>query len=247
MSGGTIPDRGLFAVVLAGEGTRVGELDEEMVHETRLGDVITLGASSWRVDNIGSDRVIVRPAPTELGKVPFWHGDRPGRPAELGRALGAFLRELAAKPRGEAQRWLEDHHGLERATATILLDHVQAQLDATGVLPTDRAITIERFRDELGDWRVCLLSPFGSRVHAPWAMAMSARLGERAGFEIQPLYNDNGIVLRFSSSDEPPDRDLLLPRADDLEGLVMAELSGSGLFASHFRENAARSLLLPRS
>lgn len=246
MSGGTIPDRGQYMVTLGAEGSRLGELDEEMVHETRVGQIITLGASSWRVEQISRDRVEVSPAPGQVGKLPFWHGDGPGRPIELGRALGAFLGRLDELDRLEAEQWLTQDYSLDRLAAKNLLDYVTEQKQVTGTLPTDRAITIERFRDELGDDRVCILSPFGARVHAPWALALEARLGTAAGFEIQTLWNDDGIVLRFVGEGEVPGVEVLVPEPEEVEDLVIEQLGGSSLFASQFRENAARALLLPR-
>jgi ATP-dependent Lhr-like helicase len=255
VSGGTIPDRGQYAVHLGPAGPRIGELDEEMVHETRAGETLTLGASSWRVAEITRDRVIVTPAPGEIGKLPFWRGEGPGRPVELGRALGAFVRELgercgsAAEPdatRDEAEAWLQQGFGLDAWAARNLVDYVASQRRATGTLPTDRAITVERFRDELGDWRVCILSPFGARVHAPWALAIEAGLAAETGCELQTLWSDDGVVLRFADADELPDLDAVLLDPDEVEDRVVEQLGHSALFAGQFRENAARALLLPR-
>jgi ATP-dependent Lhr-like helicase len=258
ISGGTIPDRGTYGVYLGENGPRVGELDEEMVHETTPGQTFTLGATTWRVEQITRDRVLVSPAPGEPGKLPFWRGDGPGRPIELGRAMGAFVREIAGlAPAGPAASAVQDAHAqalahlqaryrLDPLAARNLLAYLDEQYAATGTLPTDRSITIERFRDELGDWRVCILSPFGARVHAPWALALEARLGQAAGFEVQTLWSDDGIVLRLASADELPDADALVPDPDEVEDLVVAQLGHSALFASQFRENAARALLMPR-
>jgi ATP-dependent Lhr-like helicase len=246
LNAGTIPDRGNYAVVLGPEGPRLGELDEEMVFETRTGENILLGASTWRVEEVTRDRVIVSPAPGEPGKLPFWHGDGPGRPIELGRALGAFVRELGALGREDALEWLRANTPLDPFAAGNLLDYVVAQREHTGTLPTDRAITVERFRDELGDWRVCILTPFGARVHAPWAMALQQTLSVGSGFEVQAMYTDDGIVLRFADTDDLPDLSALLPDPDEVEELVTDQLGHSALFAGLFRENAARSLLLPR-
>lgn len=246
VSGGTIPDRGMYAVTLGPDGPRLGELDEEMVHETRAGQTITLGASTWRIERITRDRVHVSPAPGELGKLPFWHGEGPGRPIELGRALGRFLRTVEHMDRDEAERWLGEEYHLDHLAAENLLRYVAEQREATGTLPTDRAVTIERFRDELGDWRVCILSPFGGRVHAPWALALEARLGAVAGFEVQTLWSDDGIVLRFVGEGELPSQEVLVPEPEEIEDLVVEQLGHSALFAAQFRENAARSLLLPR-
>ncbi len=246
LSGGTIPDRGLFGVHVGPDGPRIGELDEEMVYETRPGQTITLGASTWRVVEITRDRVVVAPAPGEIGRLPFWRGDGPGRPHELGRALGAFLRELGDREPDTVEAWLRAEWGLDPFAARNLSDYVAEQREATGVLPTDRALTIERFRDELGDWRVCILSPWGVRIHAPWALALEARLSEDAGYAVQTIYNDDGIALRFADTDQPPDLALLLPEPEELEERILAQLGHSALFAAQFRENAARALLLPR-
>jgi ATP-dependent Lhr-like helicase len=258
VSGGTIPDRGLYGVHLGARGPRVGELDEEMVNETRPGEVITLGASSWRVEEITRDRVVVSPAPGEVGKLPFWRGDGPGRPIELGRAIGAFVRELggrcgvdaaddaAARGREQAERWLGAHYHLDPWAARHLVVHVLAQREATGCLPTDRAITVERFRDELGDWRICILTPLGARIHAPWALAIEALLSDPAGYEIQTLWSDDVLVLRCADAERAPDLAALLPDPDDVEERIVAQLERSSLFAAQFRENAARALLLPR-
>ncbi len=246
VNGGTIPDRGMYAVYLGEDGPRLGELDEEMVNETVAGQIFTLGASSWRVERVTRDRVIVSHAPGESGKLPFWRGDGPGRPIELGRALGSFVREIDALPREQAMSRLVDDYGLDELAAVNLLDYVGEQRAATGTLPTDRALTIERFRDEMGDWRVCILTPFGARVHAPWAIALEARLGAATGFEIQTMWSDDGIVLRFADTDELPDADMLIPDPDEIEDLLVEQLGATALFAAQFRENAARSLLLPR-
>ncbi|MEO3756546.1 DEAD/DEAH box helicase [Streptomyces sp. B6B3] len=293
-SGGTIPDRGLFGVFLAGAdpkkgGGRVGELDEEMVYESRVGDVFTLGTTSWRIEDITRDRVVVSPAPGVPGRLPFWKGDQLGRPLELGRALGAFLRETS-RLAPEAAR--------ERLTAAGLdawaVDNVQAYLDeqreACGHVPDDRTIVVERFRDELGDWRVVIHSPFGAQVHAPWALALGARLTERFGLDAQVLHADDGIVLRlpdadvfaeewaawdaessggdaggpaggdggaavarsrpldgvFDESPPPVGAAEVLIDQGEVEQLVTDQVGGSALFASRFRECAARALLLPR-
>ena len=246
VSGGTIPDRGLYGVHLGEDGPRLGELDEEMVHETRPGQTFTLGSSTWRVEQVRRDRVIVSPAPGEAGRLPFWHGDTPGRPIELGRALGAFVRNVATRTPREAETWLREHYHLDELAATNLLHYLDEQQQATGTLPTDQRITVERFRDELGDWRVCILSPFGARVHAPWALALESLLSAETGFAVQTLHSDDGIVLRFAETDELPDLSLLLIDPDEVEDLLVDALGASALFASQFRENAARALLLPR-
>ncbi|CAG7572696.1 ATP-dependent Lhr-like helicase [Barrientosiimonas humi] len=254
-SGGTIPDRGLFGVFLAtgeGPGRRVGELDEEMVYESRVGDVFTLGTSSWRIEDITHDQVLVTPAPGQPGRLPFWRGDSPGRPAELGRAVGSFVRELGGLDDAEARDRVR-RAGLDEWATDNLLAYLGEQREATGHLPHDRSIVIERFRDELGDWRVVIHSPFGSPVHAPWALGLAARLRERFGTEVQALHGDDGIVLRLLDFEVDQgvelDRELsalLLLDPDDVERVVTDEIGGSALFASRFRECAARALLLPR-
>ena len=246
LNAGTIPDRGAYGVHLGEEGPRVGELDEEMVFETRAGDAITLGASTWRVEQITRDRVIVSPAPGEAGRLPFWRGDGPGRPIELGRAMGAFLRRLGRMSETKAQAWLTENTPLDELAARNLAAYVAEQKEAAGALPTDRSIVIERFRDELGDWRVCILTPFGARIHAPWAMALQRILGEQNDFEIQVMYTDDGIVLRFADVEELPGADVLIPDPDEVEDLITDQLAGTSLFAGLFRENAVRSLLLRR-
>ncbi len=249
-SGGTIPDRGLFVVFLVGaEGTggrRVGELDEEMVYESRVGDVFLLGSSSWRIEDITHDRVLVTPAPGQPGKMPFWHGDAPGRPLELGRALGAFLREVGtATPEAGLER--ARAAGLDEWGAANLLTYLTEQKAATGHLPDDRTLLVERFRDELGDWRLVVHSPFGAQVNAPWALVLAARLRERYGVDVASMHSDDGIVLRLpDTTGEPPEADLAVLDPDDVEREVTAEVGTSALFASRFRECAARALLLPR-
>ena len=251
-SGGTIPDRGYFGVFLpagpenAKAPRRVGELDEEMVYESRVGDVFVLGASSWRIEDITPDRVLVLPAPGQPGKLPFWHGDTPGRPAELGKAIGAKLRALAAMGPDAATESLVAS-GLDRLAAGNLVSYLEDQRQATGHLPDDRTLVVERFRDELGDWRVVLHSPYGDRVHAPWALAITARLRERyGGMDVQALHTDDGIIIRVPDSDEPPPAGIALLDADEIGDIITAEVGGSALFASRFRECAARALLLPR-
>ncbi|MCV7678965.1 ATP-dependent helicase [Micrococcus luteus] len=277
-SGGTIPDRGLFGVFLASDGgadgtpggaaagdtaesagtasagsarsggRRVGELDEEMVYESRVGDVILLGATSWRIVDITADRVLVLPAYGQPGKLPFWRGDAAGRPAELGDAVGRFRRELDADP--EAGRTRLAAAGLDPWAQDNLLAYLKDQREATGVLPTEQTLVVERFTDELGDWRVVLHSPYGMAVHAPWALAVGARLAQRYGLETgsgAAMAADDGIVLRIPLMDaEPPGAELFEFTAEELDEIVTAEVGGSALFAARFRENAARSLLLPR-
>jgi ATP-dependent Lhr-like helicase len=245
MSGGTIPDRGLFGVFLP-DGTRVGELDEEMVYESRPGETFLLGASTWRIEDITFERVVVTPAPGQPGKMPFWHGDRPGRPLELGRALGAFQREIRAMPMEAAVTSLMDDYCLDALAATNVIMYLEEQSQATGVVPDDRTVVVERFRDEIGDWRVCILSPFGTPVHAPWAMAIQRRLNERFDIPIEIMWTDDGIVLRLpEAADDLPLADLIVD-PDDIDELVMDALPQTSLFAARFRECAARALLLPR-
>ena len=246
INAGTIPDRGAFPVYLGDGGPRLGELDEEMVYETREGDTFMLGASTWRVESIDSQRVIVSPAPGEPGRLPFWRGDGPGRPVELGHALGELVRELGALDHEAATARIEAELPFDALAARNLADYLCDQREHAGCLPTDRAITVERFRDELGDWRVCILSPFGSRVHAPWAMALERRLSDRAGVEVELMYADDGIVLRFADGDELPPVAELFPEPEEVEALVTEQLAGTALFASLFRENAVRSLLVTR-
>jgi ATP-dependent helicase Lhr and Lhr-like helicase len=248
-SGGTIPDRGLFGVFLAGAdgpGRRVGELDEEMVYESRVGDVFLLGSSSWRIEDITHDRVLVTPAPGEVGRMPFWKGDSPGRPVELGRALGAFLREVVNATQDDAAARARAA-GLDAWGTANLLAYLAEQREATGHLPDDRTILIERFRDELGDWRLVVHSPFGAPVNAPWALAIAARLRERYGLDVTSMHSDDGIVLRLPDTDaEPPGGDIAVFEPEEIESMVTEEVGGSALFAARFRECAARSLLLPR-
>ncbi|MDT9592581.1 ATP-dependent helicase [Nocardioides zeae] len=250
-SGGTIPDRGLFGVFLVGAeagspGRRVGELDEEMVYESRVGDVFALGATSWRIEDITHDRVLVTPAPGVPGRLPFWRGDAPGRPTELGAAVGALHGELGAVAPAKATA-LAQRRGLDAFAAGNLVAYVGEQREATGSLPTDRTLVLERFRDELGDWRLVLHSPYGVPVHAPWALAINARLRERFGVDGQAHAADDGIVVRLpDTGEDPPGADVVVFDPDELEQLVTAEVGSSSLFASRFRECAARALLLPR-
>ncbi len=240
-SGGTIPDRGLYGVFTP-EGSRVGELDEEMVYESRVGETFLLGATTWRIEDITRDRVVVTPAPGVPGKMPFWHGDTLGRPYELGAAVGAFTRTLPARSDADLASC-----GLDPLALRNLRAYVDEELATTGgVLPTDRQVVVERFRDELGDWRLALLSPFGARVHAPWAMAIEARIRDRLDVEVTSVWSDDGIILRLPEAEEPPDISLVTVDPDEVEELVVGATGDSALFASRFRENAARSLLLPR-
>ena len=244
---GTIPDRGLYGVFLP-DGARVGELDEEMVYESRPGETFLLGATTWRIEEITHDRVVVTPAPGRPGKMPFWHGDGPGRPLELGRALGAFVRELRALAPGAARERLRTVHALDAGAADSLVAYVDEQAAATGAVPDDRTVVVERFRDEMGDWRVCILSPFGVGVHAPWGMAVKARLAERWGVEAEMIWSDDGIAIRLPEAlDEVGlGLDAFVLDPDEVTDVVVAELPRTALFASRFREAAARALLLPR-
>ena len=242
---GTIPDRGLFGVFLA-DGTRVGELDEEMVYESRVGETFLLGASTWRIVDITFERVVVAPAPGELAKMPFWHGDGPGRPVELGRAVGRLVRELRGGDTDTALARLREGCGLDEAAAQNLVAYLDDQAEATGAVPDDRTVVVERFRDEIGDWRVCVLTPFGARVHAPWAMALRTRLAEAWSVDLDLMWGDDGIVMRLPEAiDDLPVEDLLFD-PDDIGDLVLARLPDTSMFASRFRECAARALLLPR-
>jgi ATP-dependent Lhr-like helicase len=246
-SGGAIPDRGLFTVYMVGEkASRVGELDEEMVYESRVGDVFALGATSWRIEEITFDRVLVSPAYGQPGRLPFWHGDGLGRPAELGEALGQFLREISLGHETEVQERCRTG-GLDENATNNLVQLVAEQKTATGQVPTDRTLVVERFRDELGDWRLILHSPYGQRVHAPWALAVSARLSERYGLDSNATASDDGIIVRLpDTEDTPPGADLFAFDTDEIEDIVTEQVGGSALFASRFRECAARALLLPR-
>ena len=243
---GTIPDRGLFGVHLVDGGGRVGELDEEMVYEARAGQTFLLGASTWRIEEITRDRVLVSPAPGVPGLVPFWKGEGVGRPYELGEAIGRAGRELVALPDAKARDRLTGEHELDERAAGNLLTFLREQEQATGVLPSDRTIVVERFRDEIGDWRLCILTPFGARVHAPWALALAARLRESLGLEVNFIWSDDGIALHLPDADAPPPLEELLVGRDELDDLVVAELGGAALFGARFRENAARALLIPR-
>jgi ATP-dependent Lhr-like helicase len=239
---GTIPDRGLYGVHLP-DGRRVGELDEEMVYEARPGQTFLLGATTWRIEEITRDRVIVTPAPGLPGAVPFWKGDGIGRPAELGRAIGAFSREAVSREPAE----LAAEYDLDRRASENLVAYLREQQRATRVVPSDETIVVERFRDEIGDWRLCILSPYGGRVHAAWGLALSQKVRTERELEVDAIWSDDGIVIHLPDADEPPPADLVMIEPDELEDLVVAELSGSALFGSHFREAAARSLLIPRA
>ena len=245
---GTIPDRGLYAVTLP-DGRRVGELDEEMVYEARPGQAFLLGASTWRIEEIGRDRVIVTPAPGAPGAVPFWKGDTIGRPKELGEAIGAFSRWAVEQDSETLQR----DYDLDERAARNLLAYLREQQAATRVLPSERTIVVERFRDEIGDWRLCVLSPYGGRVHAAWGLAISARIRERFDLEADAIWSDDGIVLHLPDLDAdeaeslPSAADLIMLEPEEVEHAVTAELGGSALFGARFRENASRALLIPRA
>jgi ATP-dependent helicase Lhr and Lhr-like helicase len=239
---GTIPDRGLYSVNLP-DGRRVGELDEEMVYEARPGQTFLLGATTWRIEEITRDRVIVTPAPGAPGAVPFWKGDGIGRPAELGRAIGAFSREAVSREPAE----LAAEYDLDPRAANNLVSYLREQQQATRVVPSDETIVVERFRDEIGDWRLCILSPFGGRVHSAWGLALAAKIRAEHDLEADAIWSDDGIVIHLPDADEPPPADLVLIDPDEIEDLIVGELSGSALFGARFRENAARSLLIPRA
>ena len=241
---GTIPDRGLYTVVLP-DGTRVGELDEEMVYESRSGDAFVLGSSTWRIDQITRDRVVVTPAPAGSStRMPFWHGDGPGRPIELGEAIGAFLREIASSEDPEGA--LLERYGLDDVAAANLGTFIADQRAAAGAVPDDRTIVVERFRDEIGDWRIAVLSPFGARVHIPWALAVRGRYRDLFDVDADLVWSDDGMMFRFPDQDRPPDFGPIAIDPDEIEDLVVREIADSALFTSRFREAAARALLLPR-
>ncbi len=244
-SGGTIPDRGLFGVFLP-DGTRVGELDEEMVYESRPGETFVLGASTWRIEDITFERVTVSPAPGQPGKMPFWHGDRPGRPLELGRALGAFVREIRDLDDAAATERLMTHYSLDAFAAGNLTQYLAEQVEATGAVPDDRTVVVERFQDEIGDWRICILSPFGTPVHAPWAMAIERRLMDQFDIPVESMWGDDGIVIRLPESAVELPIEALMIDPEDIDELVVETLPQTALFSARFRECAGRALLLPR-
>jgi len=249
LNAGTIPDRGLYGVFLSGsegKSIRVGELDEEMVFESRPGETFILGATTWRIDEITHDKVLVSPAPGEPGKMPFWKGDGPGRPLEFGRRIGAMVRELRELPLPAALARLVRDHDLDPGAAENLMRFLADQQEATGQVSDDRNIVIERCRDELGDWRICVLTPFGSRIHIPWAMAVAARIRAAGGPDVETLWGDDGFVLRFPDSDEAPSADWFLVESAEVMDLVLRQLGSTALFAGRFREAAGRALLLPR-
>ncbi|MFO0593139.1 MAG: DEAD/DEAH box helicase [Polyangiaceae bacterium] len=250
VNGGTIPDRGLYGAYLAtdeGKGSRrVGELDEEFVFESRAGEVFLLGASSWRIEEITHDRVLVTPAPGQPGKMPFWHGDRPGRPVELGRAIGTLARTLNGLPREQAISKLRTEHALDERAAQNLVGYLTDQAQATGEVPSDRTLIVERYIDEIGTFCVCVLSPFGARVHAPWSQAVLARMNNDRSGTVEAIWSDDGMVFRLPESEVPPEASEFLPGPDEVEDLIVRSLGQTSLFAARFRENAGRALLLPR-
>jgi ATP-dependent Lhr-like helicase len=249
ISGGTIPDRGLFGVFLAGAekgSARVGELDEEMVFESRVGETFMLGASTWRIEEITHDRVVVTPAPGQPGKMPFWRADAAERTVPFGEAIGRLVRELRALEPAAAVKKLTDTHDLDELAARNLLQYLDDQFSATNAIPDDQTIVVERVVDDLGDWRVCVLTPFGGRIHAPWAMAVTAKVRNESGIDVETLWSDDGFIVRFPETDVPPRAELVLPDPDEVEDLVVRQLGSSSLFAAKFREAAARALLLPK-
>ena len=249
-SGGTIPDRGLYGVFLAGaeknQSARVGELDEEMVFESRPGETFLLGASTWRIEEITHDRVLVTPAPGEPGKMPFWKADAAERTVPFGEAIGRLVRETREMPPAAAIRKLVKQHDLDELAAKNFLQYLADQHDATGAVPDDRTIVVERVLDDLGDWRVCVLTPFGGRIHAPWAMAVTAKVRNEMAIDVETMWSDDGFIVRFPETDAPPPAEVVVPDAEEIEALVIRQLGASSLFAAKFREAAARALLLPK-
>ena len=249
-SGGTIPDRGLYGVFLAGaekiQSARVGELDEEMVFESRVGETSLLGASTWRIEEITHDRVIVSPAPGQPGKMPFWKADAAERSVPFGEEIGRLVREIREMKPAAAVNKLTKSHDLDRRAADNFLQYLRDQEEATGAVPDDRTILVERVLDELGDWRICVLTPFGGRIHAPWAMAVAAKVRNELAIDVETMWSDDGFIVRFPETDVAPRAELVVPDADEIEQLVIRQLGSSSLFAAKFREAAARALLLPR-
>ncbi len=250
-SGGTIPDRGLYGVFLAGteknQSARVGELDEEMVFEAAVGETFVLGASTWRIEEITHDKVIVTPAPGQPGKMPFWKADAAERTVPFGEAIGRLVREIRESKRDAAIERLVSKHDLDRLAAENFLQYLADQEEATAAVPDDRTVVIERVVDELGDWRVCVLSPFGGRVHAPWAMAVTAKVRNELAIDVETMWSDDGFIVRFPETDKPPASELVIPDPDEVEQLLLRQLGASSMFAAKFREAAARALLLPRT
>jgi ATP-dependent Lhr-like helicase len=250
-SGGTIPDRGLFGVFLAGteknQSARVGELDEEMVFEASAGETFILGASTWRIEEITHDKVIVTPAPGQPGKMPFWKADSAQRTVPFGEAIGKLVREIRGAKRADAIRRLTTRHDLDALAANNFMQYLADQEEATGAVPDDQTIVIERVTDELGDWRVCVLSPFGGKIHAPWAMVVAAKVRQQLAIEVESMWSDDGFIVRFPETEHPPSSELIIPDPDEIEGLLLRQLGASSMFAARFREAAARALLLPRT
>ncbi len=250
ISGGTIPDRGLYGVFLAGaekgQSARVGELDEEMVFESRVGETFLLGASTWRIEEITHDRVLVTPAPGEPGKMPFWRADAAERTVPFGETIGRLIRETREMTPAAAIRRLTKQHDLDERAAKNFLQYLDDQAEATGAVPDDRTVVVERVVDDLGDWRVCVLTPFGGRIHAPWAMAVTAKVRNEMAIDVETMWSDDGFIVRFPETDAPPAAEMVIPDADEIEALVMRQLGASSLFAAKFREAAARALLLPK-
>jgi ATP-dependent Lhr-like helicase len=250
-SGGTIPDRGLFGVFLAGteknQSARVGELDEEMVFEASAGETFILGASTWRIEEITHDKVIVTPAPGQPGKMPFWKADSAQRTVPFGEAIGKLVREIRGAKRADAIRRLTTRHDLDQLAANNFMQYLADQEEATGAVPDDQTIVIERVTDELGDWRVCVLSPFGGKIHAPWAMVVAAKVRQQLAIEVESMWSDDGFIIRFPETEHPPSSELIIPDPDEIEGLLLRQLGASSMFAARFREAAARALLLPRT
>ncbi len=249
ISGGTIPDRGLFGVFLAGAekgSARVGELDEEMVFESRVGETFMLGASTWRIEEITHDRVLVTPAPGEPGKMPFWRADAAERTVPFGLEIGKLVREIRESKPKDAIKRLVKQHDLDERAANNFLQYLADQHAATGAIPDDRTIVIERVVDDLGDWRVCVLTPLGGKIHAPWSMAVTAKVRRELAIDVETMWSDDGFIIRFPDTDAPPSAELVIPDADEVEQLVIRQLGASSIFAAKFREAAARALLLPR-
>src|SRR6184192_3946122 len=250
ISGGTIPDRGLYGVFLAGaekgQSARVGELDEEMVFECRVGETFLLGASTWRIEEITHDRVLVTPAPGQPGKMPFWRADAAERTVPFGEAIGRLVRETREMKPSDAIRRLVKQHDLDERAANNFLQYLDDQHGATGAVPDDRTIVVERVLDDLGDWRVCVLTPFGGRIHAPWAMAVTAKVRNEMAIDVETMWSDDGFIVRFPETDAPPRAEVVIPDPEEIEALVIRQLGSSSLFAAKFREAAARALLLPR-
>jgi ATP-dependent Lhr-like helicase len=250
-SGGTIPDRGLYGVFLAGtdknQSARVGELDEEMVFEASVGETFILGASTWRIEEITHDKVIVTPAPGQPGKMPFWKADSAQRTVPFGQAIGKLVREIRGSKKSDAIQRLTTRNDLDQLAAENFLQYLADQEEATNAVPDDQTIVIERVMDELGDWRVCVLSPLGGRIHAPWAMVVAAKVRQQLALDVESMWSDDGFIVRFPETDQPPSTELIIPDPDEIEPLLLRQLGASSMFAARFREAAARALLLPRT